>query len=458
MIDPVGSNRAPARSANRPAAGQAAELLIALLLVVGFFVGPLKLLGDSWVSYLGADSLAVLILLMVAADRLIKRAPLIAASPLSIPLVSLIVLCVLELANPEAPFIRSILGLRSWLLYPLLYFVGLYFFRSVSQLRKLYALLVVLGILTSAYGIYQWKMGPQAFATWSDQYGRYARVMWSSTGSVSVFRAFSTFVLPNTFGENMALVMILAFSVAASPGVARWWRLLAGAAFGVMAVGIAASGTRAPVVHLLSAIGIGVLLIGSSGRRLKLVCTAALLTAAGIALVAFIIGPLVSARFLTVLDSESFFWKWFLPLGEGLRIAREHPFGMGLGYTAGVPHMLTTPVFQDLPVTTLDSGYGSAAAELGFVGFAVFGYLAVKVGIEGIRTWRSLTPGALRDLLLGPALLAVTYPVVSVIAQPQATLPSTIYLWLLVGMLMKAPALQKELNADKLPPHEMHAR
>ena len=66
--------------------------------------------------------------------------------------------------------------------------------------------------------------------------------------------------------------------------------------------------------------------------------------------------------------------------------------------------------------------------------------------------------GRLRDLLLGPALFASTYPIVSVIFQPQATLPSSIYSWLLIGMLMKAPVLQKGLDEDKVRRTQMHAR
>src|SRR5207249_496990 len=78
---------------------------------------------------------------------------------------------------------------------------------------------------------------------------------------------------------------------------------------------------------------------------------------------------------------------------------------------------------RDLPTTNVDSGYGSAAAELGPVGLLLFVYLAMTVGVEGLRAWRRLRTGHPKDLLLGPALIAGTYPIVSVIAQPQATLP-----------------------------------
>lgn len=432
------------------------DLGAAVLLVFGFLLGPLKLIGNSWFTYLAADGLVALELALVVAQRLLDRKPLLRASPLSLPIVLLAAMCVLELGNPEAPFIRSVIGLRSWLLYPALYFVGLYSFRSTVQLRRLYALLLALGLVTAAYGIYQWKVGPQAFATWSEQYGRYAQVMWSLEGG-RIFRAFSTFVLPNVFGQNMALVMVISFGIAASKRVNLRWRVLVAMVFGVMGVGIAASGTRAPVVHLILAGAAGVVLLGSRGARLRLTLTVALLTTAGIGLAVFLIGPLVGPRFATIFDPESFFWKWFDPFRGGLKIAMHHPLGMGMGYTAGVPQLIANPVLRELPTTSIDSGYGAAAAELGFVGLLLFVYLAAKVALEGFRSWARLRPGDLKDLLVGPVLLACTYPIVSVIVLPQAILPGAIYFWLLMGILMKAPSLQEAVGEDQLLRSSVHS-
>jgi hypothetical protein len=435
-----------------------ADPLVILLLVVGFFLGPLKLLGASWFPYLSADGIAVSVLLVVFGERIANRKPLFAASPLSVPLLLVAAFCLLELGNPNAPLFRSVLGLRSWILYLSFFFVGWYTFRSMKQLVRLYAVLLVLGLVTAAYGVYQWHAGPQAFATWSDDYGRYARLMWSSESGGAVFRAFSTFVLPNVFGSNMALLMLLAFGAAVSPTSRAGWRVVCAATFAVMGAGIAASGSRGPVAHLLLAGGVGLTFIPGVWRRLRVGFMAVALAGAAVIVVLFVIGPAVGHRFASIADPGAFFWKWFLPLTNGIRTAWHHPFGMGLGYTAGVPQFIRSPVFEDLPVTNIDSGYGSAAAELGLVGLGLFTYFALKVGIEGFRTWKGLSVGPLRDLLLGPALYAATYPIVSVIVQPQAALPSAIYFWLLIGMLMKAPALQREVDANRLLRSQMHAR
>jgi hypothetical protein len=431
------------------------DVFVIVLLVLSFFLGPVKLLGISWLSYLSADGLALLVLFVVFAERIANRKPVFASSPLSVPLILMAIFCVLEIANPVAPFIRSILGLRSWLLYMGFYFVGLYTLRSIEQIERLYAVLLTLGLLTAVYGIYQWQAGPESFATWSDYYGRYARLGWSAQ-SGSVFRAFSTFVAPGIFGGNMSLLMMLAFGVIVSPRFATQWRLLAAAAFLLMGVGIAASGSRGPVAHLLLAAMVGIALIPGVRRRLSVGIMAVVMTGISVGLIAFLIGTVVSERFSTIFDPQAFFWKWFGPLSNGIRVAGNHFFGMGLGYTAGVPQFVADPVFRDLPTMNIDSGYGAAAGELGFIGLAVFVYLAFKVGIEGFRTWKRLPVGRMRDLLLGPGLIAATYPLVSVVFPPQAQLPSSIYFWLLIGMIMKAPALLKAPDADQLSRTPVH--
>jgi hypothetical protein len=449
---------ANAKSGNVTATRHPFDLLVMLLLVVGFFVGPLKLLGTSWLSYVTVDGLAILIVALTFAQRVGSRRPVITASPLTIPILLIVGMCFLELANPDAPFIRSILGLRSWVLYLAFLFVGLYTLRAVEQVERLYTVLLVLGVVTASYGIYQWQVGPESFASWSDYYGAYARTMWSAAGGHEVFRAFSTFVLPNAFGSNMGLLMILALAVAASPRIRTLWRGAAAGAFALMGAGIAASGTRAPVVHLMLAAGMGLLFVSGGRRRVRIAGLAGAMVVVALLMVVFLVGPVVSDRFYTIFDPDTFFWKWFGALRFGIAIAQQHPFGAGLGYTAGVPQFVANAAFRGLDTTPVDSGYGAAAAELGIVGLGLFAYFAFKVGVEGYRAWNALPAGLLRDLMLGPALLAATYPLVSVIYVPQAMLPSSIYFWLLVGMLMKAPNLQKGLDANSVSPPEVYPR
>jgi len=262
--------------------------------------------------------------------------------------------------------------------------------------------------------------------------------MWSA----GQFRAFSTFPLPNTFGSNMGFLMLIAFGVAASTVPRTRWRVAASAAFVLMGAGVAASGTRAPLVFLAFAGFVGLALLPGIPRRLRLGAIGVALSFAAVFLVIAVIGTAISSRFASILRPDQFFWKWFDPLTFGLQIASAHPFGLGTAATGGVPQFINNPVIRDLPTTTIDSGYGSAAAELGFLGLAAFVYLAVKVAVEGMRAWGRLRSGRLRDLMLAPALFCSVYPILGFIGGVHAFLPESIYYWLLVGLLMRAPTLR----------------
>src|SRR5262245_31642927 len=140
------------------------EFLIGILLVVGFFLGPLKMLRMGWWAYLLPDFLAVMIVLMVTIKNVLQRRPLLDSGPVTLPILLIVLTCALQLFNPEAPFIRSVLGLRTWLLYLSFFFVGYHELRSSTQVKRLYALLLFLGLVTGLYGVYQWRAGPETFA------------------------------------------------------------------------------------------------------------------------------------------------------------------------------------------------------------------------------------------------------------------------------------------------------
>lgn len=459
MLEKTAVTVAPRHLVVQPArrTGHAADNVLFLLLIVGFFLGPMKMMGNPWIAYLLPDLLAVLAILLCLGGGLFPK------SPLTKPILLLGLYCILELANPNSTFLRSILGLRSWLLYLGMYFVGINIFRSVRQLQWYCSLLVILGVVTGLYGVYQWYQGPEAIADWSEHYAQQAGIQWLSHTKegkyVLVWRALSTFVAAGSFGGNMSLVMALAFSVAISRTVSSGWRLISVAAFAVMAMGIAASGSRSAVVRLVVMGAMVPFLFPGLWSKMRLSVSTSAVLAVALVLVSSYVGPVVSERFASLLDPMPFVWQWYERIVASVKLALDNPLGLGLGYTAGVPSFLRDdPLFRDLQITNMDSGYGSVALELGLLGLLLFIYFAFKTGIEGLKAWKKLPPGRLKDLLLGPALWAGALPVFSIIEQPQASLPSDMYFWLLVGMLMKASALQGSSHANRLLRPALHAR
>jgi hypothetical protein len=205
-----------------------------------------------------------------------------------------------------------------------------------------------------------------------------------------------------------------------------------------MWAGIFVSGSRGSLVILLLGIGTIWLLKGSTNIRTIVPLVLSIL----VAMVSiYWIGTYVMERFFTILDLKASFWKWAEPLLRGLRTAFVSPVGVGMGYTAGVPSFVDDPMLRELPTQNIDSGLGAAAAEFGLPGLAVVLYFVVKLGVESIKSWKILPSDSMKDLLIAPASYGVVNAITSVIWPLNASLPASIYIWFLIGMLMKASTL-----------------
>src|SRR5262249_27441610 len=162
------------------------------------------------------------------------------------------------------------------------------------------------------------------------------------------------FVMPGSFAGNMALVMLLAFSVLVSRTYRPVERLIVAVAFAVMGAGIAVSGSRGPVAMLILAGLLALMFSPGVWRKLTVFFKGFVVVAVAIGAIVFLIGPVVSERFATIFDPQAFFWKWFGPFSYGISLAKQHPFGMGMGFTAGVPKFISSPVIQGLATENID--------------------------------------------------------------------------------------------------------
>jgi hypothetical protein len=154
-------------------------------------------------------------------------------------------------------------------------------------------------------------------------------------------------------------------------------------------------------------------------------------------------------RYATLFDPNTYLWKWLIPLLGSIAI--QEPFGRGLGYAVGVPSLVGGGSWTDFPINTVDSGYGAVAQELGLPGLAIFTWFAISIGIHAAKAWRALPPGLARDTFLGPAVYGIAFPVWTLLAAPHASLPSSSYTWLLIGMLLKAGMMSREAAARGVP-------
>lgn len=423
------------------------ELLIALGFGVAFFIGPVKILHGGWVPYVIPELLAGLILLRWAVTQVQTGGLFFKGTPLSTPFLWLFGYLLIELGNPAAPILRSLFGLRSWLIYTLMLFVGYAIYRGADQVERLLRILVVIGVATAVYGIYQWREGPFALEALGGGYVRYAResgyMFWSTREGGSAFRAPGAYTSSGAFGTNMGLLIVLALGPIISRATPATRRIAYAVAVLIMGMAIPCTGSRAPIAYLGGSLIVVCILL----RRYS-----ALFFVAPMAFLAWTVGNILTrgsmvTRYATLAEPETFLWKWFGPLFGSVRMVDE-PFGRGLGYAVGVPSLLGGAGWTDLPLNTVDSGYGAVAQELGPPGLAIFVWFAFTVGREAARAWRALPPGTTRDIFLGPAVYGIAFPVWTLLATPHASLPASCYFWLFIGMLLRAGTMSREASAS----------
>ncbi len=419
----------------------APHVILILLLVAGYFSGYLKLATLSMWGYVLPDVLCILLFAATFAqrDRLVR----FPRSGLSIAILLLALFCLLELVNPQSPLVRSLAGFRSWMLYTCLFFVGYQILRGPQQLQHIYSVILLLSAVTAVYGIYQWRVGPTGFVSEQSTVAmqEYASTMaWQGEhGGDYIFRSWSTFVAPGVFGGNMALGFLIGLVVLTTQQTPARMKWLAAAAMPLMAGGILASGSRSPVV--VAALGTLLILMLRRGRATM----PAMISVAIAAFVAVTLtSSVVSARYVTLLNAELVIQKWLGPLTDGIAYASENAFGKGLGYTAGMPTLGTfqqTGVIESYEGRNVDSGIGAAAAEMGFGGMFLFVFLLTQLAGSPFRAWKRVPPGLMKDLMIAPVTFALVFALTAVIAPMSASLPLSVYMWILIGMSIRAPLL-----------------
>lgn len=427
------------------------QFALVTLLILGYFVGWIKLRYNSWVGYALPDILCLFLLVHTFVGR--RGALPLPRNGLTHAVLLLTLYCLLELFNPESPLLRTLAGLRSWLLYTWLMFVGYGMLRSRRQVQQIYVVLTLLSIVTALYGLYQWHQGPSALVGYNRVLdAQVTRMGWSDRNTGWVFRAFSTFVMPGAFGSNMAMGLLVAYVLIGTRQISAKIKCLAAAGSPLLLAGIAASGSRAAVVDLV--LGLAIILLLRRGRA---AVSVVLLLAAGAWLATSLTTKTIGARYDTLLDKEYVIGKWMEPLKLGIETACRFPLGKGLGYTAGLPQLLgDSRSFSHIETMNIDSGLGVAAAELGFAGLAIFVLLLTQLAICPLRSWKRAPDGALKDLLVIPVCFSLVFVLTSIVAPMSGSLPQSAYTWLLIGMVFRIPYLPPEevASVSPTPPSE----
>ncbi len=287
----------------------------------------------------------------------------------------------LQVGNPEAVSqkawlytVRNLAGMMT------IYFVALYAFEKIDDLKQLLGLWLVLSSLAAGYGLFQQLWGFQNFElAWINQDAEY----YLLTQGLDQLRIFSFLSDPSVFGMLMAsssllcLILLLTFSL-------KRWEI--GALIAVLALCLPAmvlSGSR--TAYVVIPVGLFFFALLTLHRRVLLVVSLILLAGTGLF---FLPAENVHAERI-----RGAFQPWDLASYQAREkgwqeiqpFIQSNPFGAGLG-TTGIwgqrfsPHTL-------LAKFPPDSGYFRIAVESGWVGLLLFLSLMFAVLATGVRDY-----------------------------------------------------------------------
>ncbi|HTR67683.1 MAG TPA: hypothetical protein VMH85_18020 [Terriglobales bacterium] len=352
-----------------------------------------------------------------------------------------------EIFNPLLPTILvGLIGARVTLEFFLCFIVGYWFFNDRAQVMRFLQFHNWVSIPIAAFGILQYFTGPDLLLRISPGFQRaifYANDPKNPQAGF-YFRTISTFA--STAGLSQYLWVAAILSIALMLVSPRPFdKMLARVALLVQACGILSTGSRGPFLLLFVSIFLGFWLM----RQMKqAVLSAALLVACLIVSMLFL-GPVVKARFASLLDLDMIRDRnMALAVGE-FGYAMESPI---VGYGAGIGCAAANRLDPNLDVVGSENQFARIRNEGGLAGLVLFFALTVALFVETWRQARWLRDPQFRII----GCLATTIPLINIllfpIGQPLDIPPTNFYFWFLLGLLQALVVMEASERAAGVPP------
>ena len=144
------------------------HLLVITAIVVATFQGWLKDRVAGPLPYALADLCFVTAVVIWFGTLALRHAPIRGPGVVPAVILVLVALPTLYLLYPGTPLMVKLAGLRAWAAYPIAALVALTVIRSRGQVMAYVTVILALCVLTAAYGIWQYRVGPDAALGVSD--------------------------------------------------------------------------------------------------------------------------------------------------------------------------------------------------------------------------------------------------------------------------------------------------
>lgn len=280
----------------------------------------------------------------------------------------------------------------------------------------LVSIMMVMGLITGVYGIYQQIIGPEALAAQGFQYNTDIRT------AGSLLRSFSTFGQPFPFALYEMVTLLVCGVVAAGDP-----RRLRNTAFLILTpvylIAMSTAVVRAAFLGLI----VGLLWIGFLRYRRVLTALAVAAVAAAVGAALFS-GPVLS----TFLSSNSLGERgsgWT----ESITSVLSNPFGIGLGTTGSAAEVVAKATGATSVPYQPDNYFMKVAIELGPLGLWAFVGVLVVATAFTVRAMRSATSQFDRSLCLGVSAMVVAASAAALVSTYFEIFPDDAYFWLLLS-------------------------
>ena len=408
---------------------------LALAITVGFFHGWLKVQYKSPATTFLFDATLVAAL-GLAYLRLKRHENFIPSGPIGQALKGFYAICGVMLLLPDTPpLIISVAALRGWVFATLMYCLGYHLTKSLAQARGYFYVLILLGLITSIYGLRQTPEEiERRMREDPDFEERYRFTYFEGKDGGLELRIFSTFVSSGAFGGTLAYVAIFAIVLLSDPKTPKIERLLLVAALAPIAYALVRTGARSALMSLI----FGFLIIAWHRRNFfNWVFVPALIVAA-LKLAALATGGSAADRFATLLELDVIYHRASIPTMIGWDyMMDDHLLGGGLGRSGhSVPGFLSTKVGYTGYVFA-DGDLGRLMIDMGVLGLLFFGRLLFVVLKEGLRALQEVQDTPVSTVALASAACIVMAVAALPSGSPFLGIPMGALVWFFLGTLMK---------------------
>jgi hypothetical protein len=338
---------------------------------------------------------------------------------------------ILECLNPSvgSPLI-ALLGVKIWLGYVPLFFLGADLFSTRNELRIWLWTVLTATLPASVYALYEFKLGSSGSLTEGSRPGEFAGGYIDPGFESGNFRLSSIFPSSSQFDYHL----FFAVFVGAALLVLERRRLARGMALGLLAliaIDVGLTGTRKLYLTVPSAILWFLFLEKKRTRQIQ----GALLAAAAGAVALVVLGTVLVLRVHTienVYDNRLEFAQ--TSFSDALR---GSPMGLGSGMASGPARYLDPDrqFVETLPAKTV--------VELGILGLVALILFYGAVALAGFRSVKRCQDEDLRSVALLFAIYLATLMITSIYGWPMDLDPANVESWLSAGIVVGMPWLSR---------------